>query len=250
MNFHVLTLFPEIVNNSLNHSIIGRAISNDIININTINMRDFATNKHKQVDDYPYGGGAGMVISAEPVYNSFLSIKDNLSKDTPVINLTPAGKVFDQQIAQDLSEKKDVVFLCGHYEGIDQRVLDEIVTEEISLGDFILTGGEMAAIVIIDSVSRLISGVLGKEESFMEESFSNGLLEYPQYTRPNSFLGTTVPDILLSGHHKNIENWRKEQSIITTMKKRPDLIEKILTDEISYDKQLIDAIKKIAADNC
>ncbi|MBS5793387.1 MAG: tRNA (guanosine(37)-N1)-methyltransferase TrmD [Clostridiales bacterium] len=226
MNYYVLTLFPEMIYNGLNHSIIKKAIENNIININCINIRDFSNNKHNQVDDYPYGGGAGMVIKPEPVYNSYLSIKDKVKKGTRVLYMTPQGKTFNQKMAQDLSKEEDLIILCGHYEGIDERVIEEIVTDEISMGDFILTGGELPAMILIDSISRLVPSVLGKEESFLNESFSDNLLEYPNYTRPFIFNDKKVPEILLSGNHKKIEEWKKQQSLIRTYEKRPDLLEK------------------------
>ncbi len=226
MNYYVLTLFPEMIYNGLNHSIIKKAIENNIINIKCINIRDFSNNKHNQVDDYPYGGGAGMVIKPEPVYNSYLSIKDKVKKGTRVLYMTPQGKTFNQKMVQDLSKEEDLIILCGHYEGIDERVIEEIVTDEISMGDFILTGGELPAMILIDSISRLVPSVLGKEESFLNESFSDNLLEYPNYTRPFIFNDKKVPEILLSGNHKKIEEWKKQQSLIRTYEKRPDLLEK------------------------
>ena len=226
MNYYVLTLFPEMIQNGLNHSIIKKAIENKIININCINIRDFSNNKHNQVDDYAYGGGAGMVIKPEPVYNSYLSIKDKVKEGTKVLYMTPQGKPFNQKMAEDLSKEEDLIILCGHYEGIDERVIEEIVTDEISIGDFILTGGELPAMMLIDSISRLVPNVLGKEESFLNESFSDNLLEHPNYTRPFIFNDKKVPEILLSGNHKKIEEWKKQQSLIRTYKKRPDLLEK------------------------
>ena len=224
MNFYVLTLFPEMIESGLNHSIIKRALENKIININCINIRDFANNKHNQVDDYAYGGGAGMVIKPTPVYDSYLSIKDKVKEGTRVLYMTPQGKTFNQKMAQDFSKEEDLIILCGHYEGIDERVIEEIVTDEISIGDFILTGGELPAMMLIDSISRLVPKVLGKEESFLNESFNNNLLEHPNYTRPFIFNDKKVPDILLSGNHKKIEQWKKQQSLIRTYKKRPDLL--------------------------
>lgn len=226
MNYYVLTLFPEMIYNGLNHSIIKKAIENNIINIKCINIRDFSNNKHNQVDDYAYGGGAGMVMKPEPVYNSYLSIKDKVKEGTKVLYMTPQGKTFNQKMAQDLSKEEDLIILCGHYEGIDERVIEEIVTDEISIGDFILTGGELPAMILIDSISRLVPSVLGKEESFLNESFSDNLLEYPNYTRPFIFNDKKVPEILLSGNHKKIEEWKKQQALVRTYKKRPDLLEK------------------------
>lgn len=242
MRFFVLTLFPEMIIDGLNHSMIKRATDVGIIEIIPVDIRDFSNNKHRHVDDYPYGGGAGMVMQPQPVYDAYMSIKDK-AVDAPVIYMTPQGKTFNQHIATELSKKKDIVLLCGHYEGIDERVIEEIVTDEISMGDFVLTGGELGAMTVIDCVSRLIPGVLNKEESFMEESFSNGLLEYPQYTRPEIFLDKKVPEVLLSGHHGNIDKWRRQRSVENTYKKRPELLEKAkLTTE---DKKYIEELKKL-----
>ena len=220
MKFDVLTLFPEMFK-SLNESIIGRAKEKNIVEINLINIRDFSKNKHKKVDDTPYGGGAGMVIRPDVVYDAYSSINHDNAK---LIYLSPQGKVLNQNKVKELSKENHLILLCGHYEGIDQRVLDEIVDEEISIGDYVLTGGELPAMVLIDSVSRYIDGVLNNE-SIEEESFSNNLLEYPQYTRPEEFKGKKVPEVLISGHHENIKKWRYEKSMEITKKKRPDLLE-------------------------
>ena len=222
MRIDVLTLFPESFE-PLKQSIIGRAVEKNIININLINIRDFSKNKHKKVDDTPYGGGAGMVMMPDVVYDSYMSIPHK--ENAKVIYLSPKGKVLNQQKVEELSKQEHLILLCGHYEGIDQRVLDEIVDEEISIGDYVLTGGELPAMVLIDSVSRYVEGVLNKE-SVSEESFTNGLLEYPQYTRPEVFLNKKVPEILLSGHHENIRKWRREQSLEITKQKRPELLKK------------------------
>ena len=222
MKFSVLTLFPEMFD-CLKQSIIGRAEEKNLIHINVINMRVFSKDKHKKVDDTPYGGGAGMVIKPDIVYDSFNSIKDKKAK---VIYLSPQGNVLNQKKVESLSKEEHLILLCGHYEGIDQRVLEEIVDEEISIGDYVLTGGELPAMVVIDSVSRYIEGVLDAE-SIKEESFSNNLLEYPQYTRPEIFLNKKVPEVLLSGHHENIRKWRRKESLKNTYKKRPELLEKI-----------------------
>ena len=219
MKFDVLTLFPEMFN-CLNESILGRAIEKDLININLINIRDFSKDKHKKVDDTPYGGGAGMVIKPDVVYDAYQSVKDENAK---VIYMSPQGKVLNQEKVKSLSKEQHLILLCGHYEGIDQRVIDEIVDEEISIGDYVLTGGEIPAMVLIDSVSRYIEGVISSE-STNEESFSNNLLEYPQYTRPEVFENEKVPEILLTGHHENIEKWRRKKAIEITYKKRPDLL--------------------------
>ena len=219
MKFDVLTLFPEMFE-SLNQSIIGKGKEKGLIDINLVNIRDFSKNKHKQVDDTPYGGGAGMVMKADVVYDAYKSLKAAKAK---VIYMSPQGKVLNQNKVQSLAKEEHIILLCGHYEGIDQRVLDEIVDEEISIGDYVLTGGEIPAMVLIDSVSRYVEGVI-KKESTEEESFSNGLLEYPQYTRPETFLNSKVPEVLLSGNHQNIDKWRKEQSLKITAIKRPDLL--------------------------
>ncbi len=219
MKFDVLTLFPNMFK-SLEESVIGKAIEKKLIEINLINIRDFSKDKHKKVDDTPYGGGAGMVMKPDVVYDAYLSVKDEKAK---VIYLTPQGNVLNQEKVKQLSKNEHLILLCGHYEGIDQRVLDEIVDEEISIGDYVLTGGELPAMVLIDSVSRYIEGVIN-EESIEEESFSTNLLEYPQYTRPEEFRGRKVPDVLISGHHENIKKWRAEKALEVTKKKRPDLL--------------------------
>lgn len=219
MKFDILTLFPEMFD-ILKQSIIGKAIEKELININLINIRDFSKDKHKKVDDTPYGGGAGMVMKPDVIYDAYKSIKD---KNAKVIYMSPQGKVLNQKKVEQLSKRNHLIILCGHYEGIDQRVLDKIVDEEISIGDYVLTGGEIPAMVLIDSVSRYVEGVLNGE-SIKEESFSEGLLEYPQYTRPETFEGEKVPEVLLSGHHKNINKWRKEKSLEITKIKRPELL--------------------------
>ena len=220
--YTVLTLFPDMILQAFSHSILARAQKENHICIEAIDIRSFSKNRQKHVDDYPYGGGAGMVMQAQPIYDAYQSIPE--SKKGRVIYLSPQGKTFTQQLAQELAKEENIVFLCGHYEGVDERVLEQLEVEEISIGDFVLTGGEIAAIAVIDAVARLVPSVLGKEASFQEESFSDGLLEYPQYTRPPVFMGRAVPDILLSGHHGNIKKWRKEQSILRTKQKRPDLL--------------------------
>lgn len=234
----VLTLFPEMFD-IFNHSIIGKAVEKKIIHINTVNIRDYTLDKHRKVDDYPYGGGAGMVMAAQPIVDAIDNVKKN--NKGKVIFLGPRGKTFNQEIAKELSKEKELIFLCGHYEGIDERAYKHIDLE-ISLGDFVLTGGEMACIPVIDSICRLIPGVLGKSESFMEESFYEGVLEYPQYTRPEEFRGDRVPDVIISGHHENIRKWRRMQSLKITMERRPDLFNKLqLTEE---DKKLLKEINK------
>lgn len=230
MNFHIMTLFPDMVKNGLSESITGRAMEKGIININTVNIRDFAGNKYGHVDDYTYGGGAGMLMQAEPVYKAYQSVLATVDNDaerkTPrVLYMTPQGTTFNQKMAEELSKEEDIVLLCGHYEGIDERVLELIVTDNVSIGDFVLTGGELPAMMIVDAVSRLVPGVLGSDESALYESFYDGLLEYPQYTRPETFMDMKVPEVLLSGHHKNIADWRYEKSLERTKERRPDLYE-------------------------
>ena len=232
MNFHVLTLFPEMIDQGVHTSITGRAIDKGIIRVNTVNIRDFAGNKYGQVDDYPYGGGAGMVMQPGPVYQSYQSVIQQIGYKPRVIYLTPQGNVFHQKMAEEFSQDEDIIFLCGHYEGIDERVLEMIVTDYVSIGDYVLTGGELPSMVVMDAVSRLIPGVLNNDVSAEFESFHDNLLEYPQYTRPVEFMGKKVPEILLSGNHPKVEQWRREQSILRTMKQRPDLIKSAnLTEE-------------------
>ena len=226
MNFHILTLFPEMIEQGMNTSIIGRAIAGGYLSVNAVNIRDYAFNKHQKVDDYPYGGGAGMLMQAEPVYLAYESIQQKLGYRPRVVYLTPQGNVFHQGMAREMAQEKDLVFLCGHYEGIDERVLDEIVTDYVSIGDYVLTGGELPAMVMMDSISRMVPGVLSNQESGETESFAGNLLEYPQYSRPEEWHGQKVPPVLLSGHHANIEAWRREQSILRTAQRRPDLLKK------------------------
>lgn len=262
MNFHILTLFPEMVENGLKTSIIGRAVAGGLLSIEAVNIRDFAFNKHQSVDDYPYGGGAGMLMQAEPVYLAYKDIEERIQKRIQnakmqnaeteeqdaevkvqnagiqdaetvspdkklrVVYLSPQGKTFDQKMAEELAEEEDLVLLCGHYEGIDERVLEEIVTDYVSIGDYVLTGGELPAMVMVDTISRLVPGVLHNDVSAESESFQDNLLEYPQYSRPEEWHGKKVPPVLLSGHHANIEKWRREQSILRTYERRPDLLEK------------------------
>ena len=262
MNFHILTLFPEMVENGLKTSIIGRAVAGGLLSIEAVNIRDFAFNKHQSVDDYPYGGGAGMLMQAEPVYLAYKDIEERIQKRIQnakmqnaeteeqdaevkvqnagiqdaetvspdkklrVVYLSPQGKTFDQKMAEELAEEEDLVLLCGHYEGIDERVLEEIVTDYVSIGDYVLTGGELPAMVMVDTISRLVPGVLHNDVSAEFESFQDNLLEYPLYSRPEEWHGKKVPPVLLSGHHANIEKWRREQSILRTYERRPDLLEK------------------------
>ena len=239
MKFNVLTLFPEMFE-TLKQSIIGKAEEKKLIEINLINIRDFSKNKHKKVDDTPYGGGAGMVMQADVIYDAYKSIKD---LNTKVIYLSPQGKRLDQKKVMELSKEQNLTLLCGHYEGVDQRIIDKIVDEEISIGDYVLTGGELPAMVLIDSISRYIDGVISKD-STTEESFSQGLLEYPQYTRPEIFEDIKVPEILLSGHHGNIEKWRRYESLKNTYMKRPELLKNIKLSE--EDLKNLEKIKKDA----
>lgn len=228
MNFHILTLFPEMVLNGLNTSIIGRACEKGLLSIEAVNIRDFTKDKHKKVDDYPYGGGAGMLMQAQPIYDAYLDVISRIpTRQRPrVIYVTPQGSVFHQDMAKSLANEQDLIFLCGHYEGVDERVLEEIVTDYVSIGDYVLTGGELPAMVMIDAISRMVPGVLSNEDSGETESFYNHLLEYPQYSRPEEWHEKKVPEVLLSGHHANIEKWRLEKSIERTKERRPDLYEK------------------------
>lgn len=241
MKFDVLTLFPEIIENYCSASVIGRAAEREIISVNTVNPRDFAENKHRKVDEMPYGGGAGMVLSCQPFYDSYDSIKK--SSDSVSLILTPQGKPFNQAYAEDLSKKEQIIMLCGHYEGYDERIREIPGLIEVSVGDFVITGGELGALCVIDAVTRLLPGGIGRDESAEEDSFSDGLLEYPHYTRPYDFRGKTVPDILLSGHHKEITKWRKTQSILRTKQKRPDLFEKFMQkSHTPEEKEILDEL--------
>ena len=227
IHFYILTLFPEMVMSGLNTSIIGRAMENGFLEIEAINIRDYTLDKHKKVDDYPYGGGAGMVMQAQPVYDAWKSVIDRIggTENVRTIFMTPIGKTFKQDYAKELAKEEHIIMLCGHYEGIDERVIEEIVTDYMSLGDFVLTGGELPAMVMVDAISRMVPGVLTNVDSKSTESFENNLLEYPQYTRPVEWNGKKVPDILLSGNHKLVDEWRYEQSLGRTRKYRPDLLE-------------------------
>ena len=237
MRFDVLTLFPELIKSHMDFSIMKRASDEGIISVNTINPRDFTHDKHKKVDDTPYGGGAGMVMQADVIYNAYKSIKKTNAK---VIYMSPQGQVLNQKKVEGLSKEEHLIILCGHYEGVDQRILDKIVDEEISIGNYVLTGGELPAMVLIDSVSRYVDGVLSNG-STSEESFSQGILEYPQYTRPETFEGVKVPEILQSGHHENINKWRRYQALKNTYYKRPELLENVELSE--KDKEYLDEIK-------
>ena len=224
MNYHILTLFPEMVMDGLNTSIIGRAVEKGLISIEAINIRDYSKDKHNHVDDAPYGGGAGMVMQPGPVCDSYEDLCRKIGKRPRVLYMTPQGQTFNQSSAEELAKEEDLVFLCGHYEGIDERALELIVTDYLSVGDYVLTGGELPAMVMIDCISRLVPGVLNNDVSAEIESFHDNLLEYPQYTRPEVYEGKKVPEVLLSGHHKNIETWRRQQSIKRTLERRPDLL--------------------------
>ncbi|AOY77336.1 tRNA (guanosine(37)-N1)-methyltransferase TrmD [Clostridium formicaceticum] len=243
MIIKVLTLFPEMFQGPLNVSIIKNAQEKGLLDIEYVNIRDFTSNKHKKVDDYPYGGGAGMVMTPQPLFDCYENTIKNLhSTSKPrTIYCSPKGKTFSQQMAIEMAKEKELVFICGHYEGIDQRVIDELVTDEVSIGDFVLTGGELPVAVMIDTIARLIPGVLGQKESFQEESFYSGLLEYPHYTRPKKFRNLEVPSVLFSGNHREIEGWRRRKSLEITLDRRPDLIKKAeLTEE---DIRIIEILK-------
>ncbi len=229
MRFHILTLFKDMVSDGLNTSILGRAMEKNLIETNVVDIRDYTLDKHKKVDDYPYGGGAGMLMQAQPVYDAYQAVLSQITEKTDkkprVIYVTPRGTTFSQKMAQELAQEEDLVILCGHYEGIDERVLEEIVTDYVSIGDYVLTGGELPAMVMVDCISRLVPGVLNNAESSVDESFSDGLLEYPQYSRPEVWHDKKVPEVLLSGHHANIAKWRHEQALEMTKKHRPDMYE-------------------------
>lgn len=225
MIFHVLTLFPDMIRDGLNTSVTGRALASGRIRLNAVNIRDYSKDKHKHVDDYPYGGGAGMVMQPEPIALAYEDIVKDMEKRPRVIYVTPQGSVFNQSMAEELAKEEELVFLCGHYEGVDERILEEIVTDYVSIGDYVLTGGELPALVMMDAISRLVPGVLNNEDSAEFESFHDNLLEHPHYTRPVEYRGSLVPDVLLSGHHGNIDRWRREQSLKRTLERRPDLLE-------------------------
>ena len=226
MKYHVLTLFPEMILDGLHTSIIGRALEGGYLSLEAINIRDYADNRHNKVDDYPYGGGAGMVMQAQPVYDAWKSIVEEIGYTPRTVYLTPQGPTFTQTMAKNYAKEKDLILLCGHYEGIDERVLEEIVTDYVSIGDYVLTGGELPAMVMVDAISRMVPGVLTNEDSGSTESFEGNLLEYPQYSRPEEWNGKKVPPILLSGDHKKVDEWRREQAILRTKERRPDLLKK------------------------
>lgn len=243
MKFYIMTLFPDMVMDGLNTSIIGRAVNKGLLDIEALNIRDYAFNKHNSVDDYPYGGGAGMLMQAEPVYQCYQALTERIGKKPRVVYLSPQGKTFNQTMAEEFALEEELVFLCGHYEGIDERVLEEIVTDYVSIGDYVLTGGELPAMIMVDAISRLVPGVLHNDVSAEFESFQDNLLEYPQYSRPEVWHEKRVPDVLLSGHHANIEKWRREQSVIRTAKNRPDLLEKaeLTQEEQKLAKQILES---------
>ena len=238
MRFYILTLFPEMVRQGLETSIIGKAIENGFIEMEVINIRDYTLDRHKKVDDYPYGGGAGMVMQAQPVYDAWKSVVDRIGYRPRCIYLTPQGKVFAQPMAKEYAKEQDLIFLCGHYEGIDERVLEEIVTDYVSIWDYVLTGGELPAMVMVDAISRMVPGVLTNEESGSTESLEGGLLEYPQYSRPAEWKGKKVPDVLLSGDHRKVEEWRHEQSVLRTLRHRPELLEEAALSRLDVKKIL------------
>ena len=240
IKFDVLTLFPDMFHSVLGDSIINRAREKDLVKMDFINIRDFSQNKHRKTDDYPYSGGGGMLMTPQPIYDAYMSVAGGCEKKPHTIYMSPQGSVFDQKKAIELSQKEHIVILCGHYEGVDQRVLDMIVDEEISIGDFVLTGGEIPAMAVIDSVCRMVPGVLSGEDNFKNESHFDGLLEYPQYTHPQEFMGVKIPDVLISGHHKNIEIWKRQQALLNTLKKRPDMLEKapLTKDDIKFLDQI------------
>lgn len=231
MNFYVMTLFPEMIENGMNTSITGRAIAKGLLSLETVNIRDFSETGNGRIDDYPYGGGAGMVMQAEPVCRAYENLVEKIGARPRLVYLTPQGKVFNQAMAEDLAQEENLIFLCGHYEGIDERVLEEIATDFVSIGDYVLTGGELPAMVMMDSISRMVPGVLSNQESGQFESFQGNLLEYPQYSRPAVWRGKEVPEVLLSGHHGNVDRWRRDQSIIRTLRSRPELLHKVEFDK-------------------
>ena len=247
MHFHILTLFPEMVLDALGTSIIGRAQNENIIKVDAINIRDYSKDKHRHVDDYPYGGGAGMVMQAEPICDAYNDICDKLGKRPKVIYMTPQGPLFNQNKAKELAREEDLVLLCGHYEGVDERALELLGCENLSIGDYVLTGGELPAMVVIDAVSRMVPGVLTNEESADFESLEDNLLEYPQYTRPEVYEGKAVPEVLLSGHHANIQKWRREKSIERTYERRPDLLESAALDK--KDIKFLNQLKSLEENN-
>ncbi len=247
MNFYVMTLFPEMVEQGMNTSITGRAIQKGLLSLETVNIRDYSLRGDGRIDDYPYGGGAGMVMQAEPIYRAYEELKSRISGEAPVIYLTPQGRVFNQKMACAYAKEENLVFLCGHYEGVDERIIDAIVTDQVSIGDYVLTGGELPAMVMMDAIARMVPGVLSNEESGKSESFSEGLLEYPQYSRPEEWRGLEVPEVLLSGHHGKVERWRREQSLMRTAKERPDLLKEADLD--SEDREFLSKLLAISKES-
>lgn len=247
MRFHVMTLFPDMVMDGLNTSIIGRAQNANIIDVEAIDIRDYTKDKHRHVDDYPYGGGAGMVMQAAPICDCYNALCDKLGKKPRVIYMTPQGRIFNQDIAKELAQEEDLVLLCGHYEGVDERALEILNVESLSIGDYVLTGGELPAMVVIDAVSRMVPGVLTNDESADFESFEDNLLEYPQYTRPEVYEGLRVPEVLMSGHHANIMKWRRQKSLERTYERRPDLLEEANLDK--NDIKYLNNIKSMEEQN-
>lgn len=231
MNYYVMTLFPEMIENGMNTSIIGRAIAGGYISLETVNIRDYSLTGNGRIDDYPYGGGAGMVMQAEPICRAYEDLVQRIGKKPRVVYLTPQGRVFEQHMAEELAREEELIFLCGHYEGVDERVIEEIVTDQVSIGDYVLTGGELPAMVMMDAIARMVPGVLSNQESGQYESFQDGLLEYPQYSRPEEWRGKLVPPVLLSGHHGNVDRWRRDQSLLRTLKNRPELLTAVELDK-------------------
>ena len=243
MKFHILTLFPEMIEQGLNTSILGKAMQNGFVSLDAINIRDYTADKHKKVDDYPYGGGAGMVMQAQPIYDAWKAVVDKVGYQPRCVYLTPQGRTFNQDMAKDFAKEDDVIFLCGHYEGVDERVLEEIVTDFVSIGDYVLTGGELPAMVMVDAISRMVPGVLTNAESGTGETFEGSLLEYPQYSRPVEWNGKRVPEVLLSGDHRKVEAWRHAQSVLRTLENRPDLLDEAELS-LSDVKQILAIIKE------
>jgi tRNA (guanine37-N1)-methyltransferase len=246
MNYYVMTLFPEMIENGMRTSITGRAMDKGLLSLETVNIRDFSVTGNGRIDDYPYGGGAGMVMQAEPVYRAYQSLKERIGRPTRLIYLTPQGRVFSQQMAEELAQEEDLIFLCGHYEGIDERVLEEIATDYVSIGDYVLTGGELPSMVMMDSIARMVPGVLSNQESGQTESFQDNLLEYPQYSRPELWHDRQVPPVLLSGHHGNVDRWRRNQSILRTLRSRPELLAEVTFDK--KDRKFLQALLRDEAE--
>lgn len=247
MNYYVMTLFPEMIEQGMNTSIIGRAMAKGLLSLTTVNIRDYSVTGNGRIDDYPYGGGAGMVMQAEPVCRAYEDLTERIGYRPRLVYLTPQGRVFDQQMAKEFAGEQDLIFLCGHYEGIDERVLEEIATDYVSIGDYVLTGGELPSMVMMDAIARMVPGVLSNQESGETESFSDGLLEYPQYSRPELWRGKTVPPVLLSGHHGNVDRWRRDQSLYRTLTARPELLAGVEFDK--KDRKYLCALLEDLADH-